>query len=136
MRNCEQNIKCDPKQYYEAATPLCILRETVMGKDLIDKSFTEYATRWAFKHPMPADFFRSMEDASAVDLDWFWRGWFYTTDVSDQTLDQVKWYRLRNETADVENKNVKSKKRSEEHTYELQSPCNLVCPLLLEQKKR
>lgn len=110
MTNSEQIIKFGPEQYQKAATALYILRETVMGKELFDKSFKEYAERWAFKHPMPADFFRTMEDASAVDLDWFWRGWFYTTDVSDQTLEEVKWFKLRSNEADPENKNVKSKK--------------------------
>ena len=69
-----------------------MLRETIMGHELFDKAFKEYAQRWAFKHPKPADFFRTMEDASAVDLDWFWKGWFYTTDVCNQSIDQVKWF--------------------------------------------
>jgi hypothetical protein len=110
MTNSEQVINFGSEQYTKAATALYILRETVMGKDLFDKAFKEYSQRWAFKHPKPADFFRTMEDASAVDLDWFWKGWFYTTDVSDQTLEQVKWFKLRNEKSGVENKNVKSKK--------------------------
>ncbi|MFN7373232.1 MAG: M1 family peptidase, partial [Cyclobacteriaceae bacterium] len=76
-----------------------------MGPELFDKAFKEYAQRWAFKHPKPADFFRTMEDASAVDLDWFWRGWFYTTDYTDQSLDNVKWYRIRKPSTDVENRN-------------------------------
>lgn len=110
MTNSEQVIMFGPEQYAKAATALYILRETVMGKDLFDKAFKEYSQRWAFKHPKPADFFRTMEDASAVDLDWFWKGWFYTTDVNDQTLEQVKWYRLRDEKSSVENKNVKVQK--------------------------
>ena len=73
-------------------------------------AFKEYAQRWAFKHPMPADFFRTMEDASAVDLDWFWRGWFYTTDANDQTLEDVKWYRLETAKSKLENKGVKTQK--------------------------
>ncbi|MGE0770332.1 MAG: M1 family metallopeptidase [Cyclobacteriaceae bacterium] len=97
------------EQYAKCATALNILRETVMGKELFDKAFKEYAQRWAFKHPMPGDFFRTMEDASAVDLDWFWRGWFYSTDHTDQSIDQVKWYRVRGQETNVENrsKNVK-----------------------------
>jgi hypothetical protein len=110
MTNSEQIIQFGPEQYQKAATALYILRETVMGKELFDKSFKEYAQRWAFKHPMPADFFRTMEDASAVDLDWFWKGWFYTTDVSDLTLDEVKWFRLRKEKSNLENKNVSTQK--------------------------
>jgi hypothetical protein len=104
MTNSEQVIQFGPEQYAKAATALFILRETVMGPQLFDKAFKEYAQRWAFKHPKPADFFRTMEDASAVDLDWFWRGWFYTTDNCDLTLDKVKWYRMRNPQADVEKK--------------------------------
>jgi len=77
--------------YAKAATGLNILRETVMGKELFDFSFREYARRWAFKHPTPADLFRTMEDASAFDLDWFWRGWFFGTDPVDISLDSVKW---------------------------------------------
>lgn len=108
MTNSEQVIQLGPEQYTKAATALYILRETVMGPELFDMAFKEYSQRWAFKHPMPADFFRTMEDASAVDLDWFWRGWFYTTDVSDQTLEDVKWYRLETAKAQVENKGVRT----------------------------
>jgi hypothetical protein len=104
MTNSEQVIQFGPEQYQKAATALFILRETVMGHELFDKSFKEYAQRWAFKHPKPADFFRTMEDASAVDLDWFWRGWFYTTDNVDMSLDQVKWYKLRTTQTNLEGK--------------------------------
>ena len=76
--------------YSKPATGLNILRETIMGRDLFDYSFREYANRWMFKHPTPEDFFRTMEDASAVDLDWFWRGWFYTTDYTDIGVKEVK----------------------------------------------
>lgn len=97
------------EQYAKCATGLNMLRETVMGPELFDKAFKEYATRWAFRHPKPADFFRTMEDASAVDLDWFWKGWFYTTDVCDQSIDQVKWLTVKKENANVEKKNVTAK---------------------------
>lgn len=96
-----------PNAYYKPAAALTILRETVMGPELFDAAFKEYAERWAFKHPKPADFFRTMEDASAVDLDWFWRGWFFTNDHVDVEVSDVKWFRLKNEVADPENKNVK-----------------------------
>ncbi|MFD1016284.1 M1 family metallopeptidase [Winogradskyella rapida] len=76
--------------YGKPATALNILRETIMGRELFDYSFSEYANRWMFKHPTPEDFFRTMEDASAVDLDWFWRGWFYTTDYTDIGVKEVK----------------------------------------------
>ncbi|MGB0980905.1 MAG: M1 family metallopeptidase [Winogradskyella sp.] len=78
--------------YGKPATALNILRETVMGRELFDYSFREYSNRWMFKHPTPEDFFRTMEDASAVDLDWFWRGWFYTTDYTDIGIKKVKRY--------------------------------------------
>jgi hypothetical protein len=109
MTNSEQVIQFGAEQYQKAATALYILRETVMGRQLFDKAFKEYANRWAFKHPMPADFFRTMEDASAVDLDWFWRGWFYTTDAVDISVDEVKWYRLRTQQP-VPEKSVTAKK--------------------------
>jgi hypothetical protein len=92
--------------YSKPSAALTLLRETVMGHDLFDKAFKEYAQRWAFKHPKPADFFRTMEDASAVDLDWFWRGWFFTTDNVDVDLAEVKWYRLKDEKVDPENNSL------------------------------
>jgi hypothetical protein len=110
MTNSEQVIQFGPEQYAKAATGLFMLRETVMGPELFDKAFKEYATRWAFKHPKPADFFRTMEDASAVDLDWFWKGWFYSTDNVDQSIDQVKWYKMRTSQPNLEKKEVTAKK--------------------------
>jgi len=104
MTNSEQIIQFGSEQYAKCATGLNMLRETIMGPELFDKAFKEYCSRWAFKHPKPADFFRTMEDASAVDLDWFWRGWFYSTDYVDQSLDQVKWYKLRSTQPNVEGK--------------------------------
>jgi hypothetical protein len=112
MTNSEQIIFFGPEQYQKAATGLYMLRETVMGRELFDKAFKEYAQRWAFKHPKPADFFRTMEDASAVDLDWFWRGWFYTTDQCDQSLDQVKWFKMRKNEADPEKTKVNVKQNT------------------------
>ena len=91
--------------YEKPATALFILRETVMGPELFDKAFKEYATRWMYKHPKPADFFRTMEDASGVDLDWFWRGWFYSTDHVNLAVDDVKWFTLRPQQSGLENKN-------------------------------
>jgi len=81
-----------PNAYGKPATGLNILRETIMGRELFDYAFRTYAKRWMFKHPTPEDFFRTMEDASAVDLDWFWRGWFYTTDYTDIGIKDVKKY--------------------------------------------
>ncbi|MDN3492905.1 M1 family metallopeptidase [Winogradskyella bathintestinalis] len=82
--------------YSKPATGLNILRETVMGRELFDYAFKEYANRWKFKHPTPEDFFRTMEDASAFDLDWFWRGWFYTTDYTDIGVKDVKKFAVTN----------------------------------------
>lgn len=96
-----------PNAYTKPSAALTLLRETVMGPELFDKAFKEYSQRWAFKHPKPADFFRTMEDASAVDLDWFWRGWFFTTDNVDVELSEVKWFKLKNEKADPEKKDIK-----------------------------
>jgi len=104
MTSGEQVVQIGDEQYNKAATALNILRETIMGPELFDHAFKEYAQRWAFKHPKPADFFRTMEDASAVDLDWFWRGWFYTTDNVDLSVDQVRWFRLREDDRQLENK--------------------------------
>ncbi len=91
MSNSENIIGFGPNAYSKPATGLNILRETIMGRELFDYSFKEYARRWAFKHPTPADLFRTMEDASGEDLDWFWRGWFYSTDACDISLDTVKY---------------------------------------------
>ena len=79
-----------------------ILRETVMGPELFDFAFKTYAKRWAFKQPTPADFFRTMEDASGKDLDWFWRGWFYSTDACDIAIDSVKYFHAENNTYSYE----------------------------------
>ena len=93
MTNSENIIGFGPNAYDKVATGLNMLRETIMGRELFDKAFKEYARRWAFKHPTPADFFRTMEDASGEDLDWFWRGWFYSIDATDISLDTVKYSR-------------------------------------------
>ncbi|OYW17063.1 MAG: aminopeptidase, partial [Sphingobacteriales bacterium 12-47-4] len=101
MTNSENIIGFGPNAYSKPATGLNILRETVMGRDLFDFAFKEYSRRWAFKHPEPADLFRTLEDASGEDLDWFWRGWFYSTDACDISLDTVKYAKA--EIADVTN---------------------------------
>ena len=109
MTNSEQIIQFGSNAYAKPAAGLDILRETIMGPELFDKAFKEYATRWAFKHPSPADFFRTMEDASAVDLDWFWKGWFYTTNYVDIELANVKWFRQADVEQGLENKTQKGK---------------------------
>jgi hypothetical protein len=102
MTNSESIIQFGNNAYSKPATALNILRETVMGRQLFDFAFREYARRWAFKHPTPSDFFRTMEDASGMDLDWFWRGWFYTTDNVDISLDNVAEFRLDTKNPEVE----------------------------------
>jgi aminopeptidase N len=94
MTNSESIWQFGNNAYGKPATALNILRETVMGRELFDYAFKIYCERWKFKHPTPADFFRTMEDASGVDLDWFWRGWFYSTDYVDISLDYVKNFQL------------------------------------------
>lgn len=94
--------------YFKPAAALTILRETVLGEELFDRAFREYANRWAFKHPKPADFFRTMEDVSGVDLDWFWRGWFFGTDHVDLEVADVKWYRVDAGKEDLESRTPKT----------------------------
>jgi len=94
MTNGENLVNFGANAYTKPAAGLNILRETVMGRELFDFAFKEYCRRWAFKSPSPADFFRSMEDASGMDLDWFWRGWFYSIDATDISLDSIKWYKV------------------------------------------
>ncbi len=89
MTNSENIIQFGPNAYSKPATGLNILRETIMGRELFDKAFKTYSKRWAFKHPEPADFFRTMNDASGENLDWFWRGWFYGIDPVDIAIDKV-----------------------------------------------
>ena len=103
MTNSESILQFGNNAYGKPATALNILRETIMGRELFDYAFKTYSERWAFKHPTPADFFRTMEDASAVDLDWFWRGWFYTNDCVDISLDQVNWFKINSANPDIEN---------------------------------
>ncbi|HLA55270.1 MAG TPA: M1 family metallopeptidase [Flavobacterium sp.] len=103
MTNSESITQFGNNAYGKPAAALNILRETIMGHELFDYSFKMYANRWKFKHPTPDDFFRTMEDASGVDLDWFWRGWFYTTDFNDIGIKEVKQYFVSTEAP----KNVK-----------------------------
>ena len=94
MTQSDSILQFGPNAYTKPAAALVVLRETVLGRELFDYAFHEYARRWRFKRPTPADFFRTMEDASGVDLDWFWRGWFYTTDHVDVNLKAVREYRV------------------------------------------
>ncbi len=103
MTNSESIWQFGPNAYGKPATALNILRETVMGRELFDYAFKMYANRWMFKHPTPADFFRTMEDASAVDLDWFWRGWFFTNENVDIAITDMKYFTLSTKNPAIEN---------------------------------
>lgn len=94
MSNPENVHQLGANAYGKPSTALNILRETVMGHELFDYAFRTYAQRWMFKHPTPEDFFRTMEDASGIDLDWFWRAWFYTTDNVDIGIERVKKFHV------------------------------------------
>ncbi|MEM9990261.1 MAG: M1 family peptidase, partial [Bacteroidota bacterium] len=112
MTNSESIFQFGNNAYGKPATALNILRETVLGRELFDFSFKTYANRWRFKHPTPADFFRTMEDASGVDLDWFWRSWFYTTDHVDIAISDVKAFRLNTKNPDKESLTRKAERDS------------------------
>ena len=102
MTQSDSVLKLGPNAYTKPAVALNILRETILGRELFDFAFKEYAQRWMFKRPTPSDFFRTMEEASGVDLDWFWRGWFYTTDHVDISIDRVYKLRLDTEDPDID----------------------------------
>ena len=102
MTQSDSVLRLGPNAYTKPAVALNILRETILGRELFDFAFKEYAQRWMFKRPTPSDFFRTMEEASGVDLDWFWRGWFYTTDHVDISLDKVYKLRLDTEDPDID----------------------------------
>lgn len=113
MTNSESLLQFGNNAYAKPATALNILRETILGRELFDFSFKEYARRWKFKRPEPADFFRTMEDASGVDLDWFWRGWFYSTDHVDIGIENVRLYQINTRNPEVE-KPLSQKQAAEE----------------------
>ncbi|WP_018982233.1 M1 family metallopeptidase [Salinimonas chungwhensis] len=102
MTQSDSVLHLGPNAYTKPAVALNILRETILGRELFDFAFREYAQRWMFKRPTPADFFRTMEEASGVDLDWFWRGWFYSTDHVDIALERVYKLRLDTEDPDID----------------------------------
>ena len=125
--------------YGKPATALWILRETIMGKELFDHAFKTYSQRWMFKRPSPADFFRTMEDASGIDLDWFWRGWFYTTDVTDIGIKSVKKYSTKEVDDSVEfvedaSEGLGFASNQNKYHYEItyEKPGGLVMPIIVE----
>lgn len=120
MTNSESLLQFGNNAYGKPATALNILRETVIGRDLFDYAFKEYCRRWAFKHPTPADLFRTLEDASGTDLDWFWRGWFYTTNHVDIALTDVAWYEISTQdpAAEIAEEQAKRDAKNKGISYE------------------
>jgi hypothetical protein len=110
MTNSESIADLGPNAYGQPTVALNILREHILGREAFDHAFKTYAKRWMFKRPTPSDFFRTMEDASGVDLDWFWRGWFFSVDHVDVAIDEVKWLQLDSRDPAIE----KKKKKQEE----------------------
>ncbi|MCC9136803.1 M1 family metallopeptidase [Pontibacter silvestris] len=134
MTNSESVLQFGPNAYGKPATGLNILRETIMGRELFDYAFKEYARRWAFKHPMPADFFRTMEDASGVDLDWFWRGWFYTTDHTDISVEDVKWFTIDSQDPEFVSTQKREQQNREPKTLSQQRNLQDIPRTLVDQK--
>lgn len=102
MTQSDSILKFGPNAYSKPAASLIVLRETVMGRELFDHAFKEYANRWKFKRPTPSDFFRTMEDASGVDLDWFFRGWYFGTDHVDIAINDIREYKISTQDPDIE----------------------------------
>ena len=129
MTNSESIHQFGNNAYGKPATAMNILRETIMGRELFDYAFKMYSNRWMFKHPNPEDLFRTLEDASSIDLDWFWRGWFYSTDHVDISLDNIKYYRINDQNpvtnkaekkinfTEVYNKDISNQRNKEIVTY-------------------
>jgi hypothetical protein len=113
MTNSESIANLGANAYAKPTAALIVLRETVLGRELFDFAFREYAQRWKFKRPTPSDFFRTMEDASGTDLDWFWRGWFYTTDHVDVSIDGISEYQVSSKDPEIEKKWKKAQKDAE-----------------------
>ena len=125
MTNSDSVLQFGNNAYGKPATALNVLRETVMGRDLFDFAFKQYSERWKFKRPTPADFFRTMEDASGVDLDWFWRGWFYTTDHVDISIENVRLYQVNTQNPDTEKEILRKQENARPQTLSQQRNENL-----------
>ena len=125
MTQSDSLLQFGANAYAKPATALNILRETVLGRENFDFAFKEYARRWKFKRPEPADFFRTMEDASGVDLDWFWRGWFYSTDHVDISIENVRLYKVDTKNPDVEKELLRKQQNAQPKTLSQQRNENL-----------
>lgn len=130
MTNSESIINLGANAYTKTATGLNILRETILGRELFDFAFREYSRRWKFKRPTPSDFFRTMEDASGIDLDWFWRGWFYSIDHTDIAIGKVRQFSLDTKNPEVE-KPIK-KKAQDDEVITLSEQRNKSLPKLID----
>ena len=126
MTNSESIADLGPNAYGQPTAALNLLREHILGREAFDHAFKTYARRWMFKRPTPSDFFRTMEDASGVDLDWFWQGWFYSTDHVDVSIDEVKWLQLDSRDPAIEK--PKKKREKEELPQTLTRERNYPLP--------
>ncbi len=131
MTNSESILQFGSNAYGKPATALNILRESILGRELFDHAFKQYALRWKFKRPMPADFFRTLEDASGTDLDWFWRGWFYTTDHCDLAINDLKLYTI--DTGDPEVSSALARQGKAKAPETLSERRNRTLPRLVDQ---
>lgn len=127
MTQSDNILNFGPNAYHKPAAALTILRETILGRELFDFAFQEFSLRWKFKRPTPADFFRTMEEASGIDLDWFWRGWFYTTDHVDISLDKIEKLRMDTHNPDID--------LSRQRQAELDKPLSLSVQRNREESK-
>ena len=135
MTNSESIHQFGSNAYSKPAAALNVLRETVMGREVFDYAFKEYSKRWIFKRPEPADFFRTMEDASGKDLDWFWRGWFYTTYNVDVGIKSLKLYEIDTKNPDIE-KPIQKTKRDELNAKDLIDIRNKSLPKAVDKNKK
>ena len=135
MTNSESIHQFGSNAYSKPAAALNVLRETVMGREVFDYAFQEYSRRWIFKRPEPADFFRTMEDASGKDLDWFWRGWFYTTYNVDVGIKSLKLYEIDTKNPDIE-KPIQKTKRDELNAKDLIDIRNKSLPKAVDKNKK
>ena len=133
MTTSDNLINAGASAYAKPATGLNILRETIMGRELFDYAFKEYSRRWMFKHPKPADFFRTMEDASGVDLDWFWKGWFYSTEATNQELSTVEWFAIDAQNPEINKDNQRKTANEKRETVARQRDKTFIKESVVEK---
>ena len=133
MSSSDNIMAFGPNAYAKPATGLNMLRETIMGRELFDYAFKEYARRWAYKNPTPADFFRTMEDASGVDLDWFWKGWFYGVEAVNQDLTEVEWFALDTQNPEINKTTAKKEADAKRETIARQRDKTFIKETVVEK---